>query len=319
MAQQTGPGTQLSAAIDDYLSYLELVKGRSANTVRAYRRDLQSACEGLTTVDEFTLERCRDVLDWAIESGSSRSSVARLVSSMRSFGTWLSHTGRVEVNPVSGLQAPSPKRHLPRVLQSEQADTVLEMVRQRATSGESGTAPDPLTVRDWAMLEMLYATGLRVSELCGADLDDLGDRELRVTGKGNKPRVVPFGPTAQKALDAWIDVRHLVAVQKGSGETSAGTRSRALFLGRRGGRIDQRRVREIVHAASRDAGVPGISPHGLRHSAATAVLEGGADLRVVQELLGHSSMQTTQIYTHVGSERLRAVYRQAHPRSGYQE
>lgn len=339
----------VESAIDGYLSYLELVKGRSANTVRAYGRDLRSACEGLTKVNEFTLERGRDVLDWAIESGASRSSVARLVSSMRGFGGWLSHTGQVPVNPVSGLQAPKASKNLPRVLHSEQAEAVLELDRRRAaaaggrdgtadrdgtktgtdTDAESGAAPaadpatdpaaDPAThalaVRDWAMLELLYATGIRVSELCGADLQDLGDRELRVTGKGDKTRVVPFGPTAQRALDAWIDVRHLLrasANRSDSGRT-------ALFVGRRGGRIDQRRVRELVHAASRDAGVPGISPHGLRHSAATAVLEGGADLRVVQELLGHSSMQTTQIYTHVGAERLRAVYRMAHPRSGSQE
>ncbi|MGO1948843.1 MAG: tyrosine recombinase XerC [Mycobacteriaceae bacterium] len=310
------PPAGIDDAIDGYLSYLELVKGRSANTVRAYGRDLRAACEGLDRVDQFTLDRARDVLDWAIESGSSRASVARLVSSLRGFGGWLSHTGALPVNPVSGLQAPAAQRHLPRVLHSEQADLVLELARGRVDSA------DPLTVRDWAMLELLYATGIRVSELCGADLGDLEDRGLRVTGKGNKPRVVPFGPTAQRALDAWIDVRHHL-IPAGHAGKATSTRAAAplptaLFLGRRGGRIDQRRVREIVHAASVEAGVPGVSPHGLRHSAATAVLEGGADLRVVQELLGHSSMNTTQIYTHVGSERLRAVYRQAHPRSGYE-
>ncbi|HIW91655.1 MAG TPA: tyrosine recombinase XerC [Candidatus Corynebacterium avicola] len=327
MEPDPAPSTEVDSAIDGYLSYLELVKGRSQNTVRAYGRDLRSACEGLTSVNEFTLERGRDVLDWAIEAGASRASVARLVSSMRGFGGWLSHTGQLPVNPVSGLQAPKPSKNLPRVLHSEQAEAVLELARSRAADArgegaeaDADPATEALAVRDWAMLELLYATGIRVSELCGADLQDLGERELRVTGKGDKTRVVPFGPTAQRALDAWIDVRHHLRAPAGAGKSSPGESGRtALFVGRRGGRIDQRRVRELVHAASRDAGVPGISPHGLRHSAATAVLEGGADLRVVQELLGHSSMQTTQIYTHVGADRLRAVYKMAHPRSGSQD
>lgn len=313
----TGP---VNEAIDSYLEYLSLVKGRAANTVTAYGRDLRAACEGLDTIDQFTLDRGRDVLDWALESGASRASVARLVSSMRGFGSWLSHTGRLPHNPVSALQAPGPQRHLPRVLDNDQADTLLDHARERAES----TPADPdnpaddhrrtLALRDWAILELLYASGIRVSELCSADLADLGDRDLRVTGKGNKTRVVPFGSRAREAMDAWIAVRPRLSARRSGSQPTVP----ALFLGSRGGRIDQRRVREIVHTAANEAGTPGISPHGLRHSSATAVLEGGADLRVVQELLGHASMQTTQIYTHVGSERLRQVYRQAHPRSGYQ-
>lgn len=308
----------VAAAIDDYLEYLELVKGRSANTVRAYGRDLHCACEGLTDVDQFTLQRGRDVLDWALEAGASRATVARLVSSMRGFGAWLSHTGRVDTNPVSALQAPAPHRHLPRVLNEDQATAVLDLARTRAegkdSTDDNGDDGDrPVRVRDWAMLELLYATGIRVGELCGADVDDLGDRELRVTGKGNKTRVVPFGGAARAALGAWLAVRPSFVAEG----RQAGPSQPALFLGVRGGRINQRTVRDVVHTAATDAGAPGISPHGLRHSSATAVLEGGADLRVVQELLGHASMQTTQIYTHIGSERLREVYRQAHPRSGY--
>lgn len=176
-------------------------------------------------------------------------------------------------------------------------------------------------IRDWAMLEVLYATGIRVSELTGVNIGDLGDggdpssRTLRVTGKGGKTRVVPFGPTVENALREWLRVRAEMLPAEGIGNRSAYD---ALFLGVRGGRIDVRQVRTVVHQATADAGVPEIAPHGLRHSAATAILDGGADLRVVQELLGHSSMNTTQIYTHIGTERLRAVYRQAHPRSGEQ-
>lgn len=309
-------------AIGGYLEYLELVKGRSPNTVRAYGRDLRSACEGLGAVEEFTLERGRDVLDWALEAGASRATVARLVSAMRGFGGWLSHTGRLPGNPVSALQAPPPQRHLPRVLSNDQAGTLLERAQQQAEQPIQDATPDAsdahshaLRVRDWAMLELLYASGIRVAELCGADLADLGDRDLRVTGKGSKTRVVPFGTAARKALDAWLEVRQDLAARRPSKRPATS----ALFLGSRGGRIDQRRVREVVHAAAEAAGTPGVTPHGLRHSSATAVLEGGADLRVVQEFLGHASMQTTQIYTHVGTERLRQVYRQAHPRSGYDD
>ncbi|WP_420099908.1 tyrosine recombinase XerC [Corynebacterium sp.] len=320
------PGKSVGTAIDDYLEYLALVKGRSANTIAAYGRDLRSACEGLDSVDQFTLERGRDVLDWALEAGASRASVARLVSSMRGFGGWLSHTGLLGVNPVSALQAPAPQRHLPSVLSTDQASALLNHARHKAEAGTGGGGDgnDPtglqhaVAVRDWAILELLYASGIRVSELCGADLDDLGDRDLRVTGKGNRTRVVPFGASAHDALTAWLGLRHLVAAPQPGGRPSGHTVP-ALFLGTRGGRIDQRRVREIVQDAAQAAGTPGVTPHGLRHSSATAVLEGGADLRVVQELLGHSSMQTTQIYTHVGSERLRRVYRQAHPRSGSHE
>ncbi|MGP9723283.1 tyrosine recombinase XerC [Corynebacterium sp. AOP40-9SA-29] len=309
-------------AIGGYLEYLELVKGRSPNTVRAYGRDLRSACEGLERVEEFTLERGRDVLDWALEAGASRATVARLVSAMRGFGGWLSHTGRLPGNPVSALQAPPPQRHLPRVLSNDQAGTLLERAQQQAEQSIQDATPDAsdahshaLRVRDWAMLELLYASGIRVAELCGADLADLGDRDLRVTGKGSKTRVVPFGTAARTALDAWLEVREDLATRRGPKRPATS----ALFLGSRGGRIDQRRVREVVHAAAEAAGTPGVTPHGLRHSSATAVLEGGADLRVVQEFLGHASMQTTQIYTHVGTERLRQVYRQAHPRSGYDD
>lgn len=301
--------TELEFALRGYEDHLRLVLGRSENTIRAYMRDLHDALEGLERIDQFTLERARDVLGWAVDRDVSRATLARLVSSMKGFGGYLVHRGLLAANPVSALKAPKPQRTLPRVLRDDQAQSVLEAAKAEA----SERADDPAATRDWAMLELLYATGIRVSELTGADLQDvdLDRRFLRVTGKGNKTRVVPFGPTVLTALKAWIDRRHELFPR--SGAKSIPT---ALFLGTRGGRIDQRQVRNIVQRATGAADGPTLSPHGLRHSAATAVLEGGADLRVVQELLGHSSMATTQIYTHVGTERLQAVFKQAHPRSG---
>lgn len=302
-------GTELERALSGYEDHLRLVLGRSENTIRAYMGDLHAALEGLEQLDQFTLDRARDVLGWAVDKDASRASLARLVSSMKGFGGYLAHRGLVDANPVSALKAPKPQRTLPRVLRDDQAQDVLNAARDAARQ-EPGNA---VATRDWAMLELLYATGIRVSELTGADLADvdLDRRYLRVTGKGNKTRVVPFGPTVLTALTAWIDVRHTLFPRGGARSIPT-----ALFLGARGGRIDQRQVRSLVRAATGAADGPTLSPHGLRHSAATAVLEGGADLRVVQELLGHSSMATTQIYTHVGTERLQAVFQQAHPRSG---
>jgi integrase/recombinase XerC len=313
----------MAGAIDGYLEYLDLVKGRAANTVRAYGADLRAAFEGVGTLDGFTLDHCRDVLDWAVENGDAKATLARIASSLRGFGAWLVHTGALQVNPAAGLQTPKTSRTLPRVLREDQVGGVLEQARAHAhrSPTEGDTGPTPKDIRDWVMLEVLYATGIRVSELAGADVDDLGGngdpgaRSLRVVGKGDKTRVVPFGPTVENALREWL------AVRPGMLPTTGGIRAAqpALFLGARGGRIDVRQVRTVVHRATGGAGVPEIAPHGLRHSAATAVLDGGADLRVVQQLLGHTSMNTTQIYTHVGTERLRAVYKQAHPRSGSQD
>jgi integrase/recombinase XerC len=313
----------MAGAIDGYLEYLDLVKGRAANTVRAYGADLRAAFEGVGTLDGFTLDHCRDVLDWAVENGDAKATLARIASSLRGFGAWLVHTGALQVNPAAGLQTPKTSRTLPRVLREDQVGGVLEQARAHAhrSPTEGDTGPTPKDIRDWVMLEVLYATGIRVSELAGADVDDLGGngdpgaRSLRVVGKGDKTRVVPFGPTVENALREWL------AVRPGMLPTTGGIRAAqpALFLGARGGRIDVRQVRTVVHRATGGAGVPEIAPHGLRHTAATAVLDGGADLRVVQQLLGHTSMNTTQIYTHVGTERLRAVYKQAHPRSGSQD
>lgn len=325
--------------VDGYLEYLELVKGRSTNTVRAYGSDLRAAFEGVETLEGFTLDHCRNVLDWAVENGDAKSTLARIASSLRGFGGWLVHTGTLTVNPTAGLQTPKVSRTLPRVLREDQVSDMLEQSRSRAGAGNDGATPgygtrsdtdgepSPKDIRDWAMLELLYATGIRVSELAGADITDLGGtgdpgaRSLRVVGKGSKTRVVPFGPTVENALRRWLAVRPRMLPTRDArvaGGVGEGAQP-ALFLGMRGGRIDVRQVRTAVHRATGGAGVPEIAPHGLRHSAATAVLDGGADLRVVQQLLGHTSMNTTQIYTHVGTDRLQAVYRRAHPRSGSQD
>lgn len=309
-------GSQLGRALSDYEDYLRLVLGRSENTIRAYMQDLHGALEGLERIDQVTLERGRDVLGWSVDRGASRASIARLVSSLKGFGTFLAHKQLVAANPVSALKAPKPQRTLPRVLRDDQAREVLDQAQGRAAARkDEALKGDPIAVRDWAILEVLYATGIRVGELVGANLEDLDlqRRFLRVTGKGNKTRVVPFGSSASGALSAWLEQRGQVLASASAG--GGASAESALFLGVRGKRIDPRQVRTLVRRATGSAEGPTLSPHGLRHSAATAVLEGGADLRSVQELLGHSSLATTQIYTHVGTERLQAVFRQAHPRS----
>ncbi|WP_296214057.1 tyrosine recombinase XerC [uncultured Corynebacterium sp.] len=303
-SRPTGTVASLWSALDDYEQHLRHVVGRSENTIRAYRRDLHSALEGLERIDEFDLDRARDVLGWAVDNGASRASLSRLASSMRGFGAFLAHRGFVQANPVAALKAPKPQRTLPRVLRADQASDMLDDLRPEEASAKSENKP--VTIRDWAMVELLYATGIRVSELTGCDVDDVDffNNLLRVTGKGNKTRVVPFGATVVTALQQWLAVRDEIAQA-----------TSALFVGVRGKRIDPRQVRTVVNRVTQAGPGPRLSPHGLRHSAATAILEGGADLRVVQELLGHANMSTTQIYTHVGTERLKAVFNQAHPRA----
>ncbi len=235
--------------------------------------------------------------------GAARSTIARRAAAARAFFRWAARTGRVPTDPSLRLTAPRRATPLPDVLRADQAADMLEVAGHRAASG------DPVSVRDRAMLELLYASGLRVGELAAADIDDLDlpDRLIRVRGKGDKERVVPFGAPAAAALRDWLTARPALATA-GSGP--------ALFLGRRGRRVDARQVRDVVNRMTGEVGdAPELSPHGLRHSAATHLLDGGADLRVVQELLGHASLATTQIYTHVSGERLRAAYRQAHPRA----
>lgn len=291
--------------LDDFDEYLALQCGRSAHTRRAYRGDLRALFDftggGLDTV---TLPTLRSWLAAQAGAGTARTTLARRTSSVKTFSTWAARRGLLTEDVAARLQVPKAHRTLPAVLRRDQAIDAMEAMNSAVREG------DPLALRDRLIVEMLYATGIRVSELCGLDIDDIDTarRVLQVLGKGNKQRTVPFGEPAQVALTAWLTEGRPALATADSGP--------ALLLGARGKRLDPRQARTVVHqTVSAVDGAPDIGPHGLRHSAATHLLEGGADLRIVQELLGHTSLATTQLYTHVTVDRLRAVHDQAHPRA----
>ena len=245
-------------------------------------------------------------------AGHSRATLARRAAAARALTGFAHGRGLLPADPGALLGTPKARRKLPGVLTAQEMHAVLDGQPgdQAGRAGLAGSAADALDLRDTAIMELLYATGIRVSELCGLDIDDIdhGRRTIRVLGKGSKERVVPYGIPAGRAVDRWQ--------RAGRPLISGGSSGPALFLGARGGRIDQRAVRRVVHARIAAAGgVPDTGPHGLRHSAATHLLEGGADLRSVQELLGHASLATTQIYTHVSIDRLASAYLRAHPRA----
>jgi len=276
------------------------VRGYVADVVSLLDHSVRMGARQLPDIDVHVL---RSWLARLRTTGSARSSMARRAAGARSFIAWGHRAGLLPVDVGQLLASPKPHRPLPPVLRPEQARALVEF------SDGDGT-PDPLQLRDRFILELLYGTGVRVGELCGLDVDDMDGfrRLLRVLGKGAKERSVPYGIPAQRAADAYLRCGRPVLAKVGSGP--------ALLLGARGRRIDPRAVRRMVH--QRVAAVPGapdLGPHGLRHSAATHLLEGGADLRSVQELLGHATLAATQIYTHVSVERLRASYQQAHPRA----
>ena len=292
-------------ALQGFTAHLRDERGRSAHTVRAYladARDLAVFCmeRGISEPADIDLAVLRSWLASATAAGLSRSTIARRSASARAFTAWCHRRGLSATDPGHRLVSPRVGNRLPTVLDQAQAMQVLEHAGRHDGS--------PRAIRDAAILEILYGTAIRVSELCGLDVDDVdeGNRTLRVVGKGDKERVVPYGVPAQNALDAWLRVRADVALPS----------VHALFVGERGFRIDSRVVRSVVKKATDAAGVPAVAPHAMRHSAATHVLEGGADLRSVQELLGHANLATTQRYTHVSVERLRSTFEQAHPRSG---
>lgn len=292
----------LEAVLEDFLHYAEFSRGLSPQSIRAYRADLTPLLAELVNIRQLTTSVIRAYLGRKHQSGAARSSLARLTTSIRQFCQWLTAEGILDKDPSARMVTPKPHRHLPEVLSAEQAGQVIATMAASASEGE--VAENPEALRDRALIELLYATGMRVSELCDANIADIEfDRGLiTVTGKGNKQRVVPFGRPAEDALRRWLDVRSVLAKE-----------SDAVFVGMRGGRLNPRQARRIVHKATAAVGAD-VSPHALRHSAATHLLEGGADLRVVQELLGHSSLATTQIYTHVSADRLREVHKRAHPR-----
>ncbi|NYJ74131.1 tyrosine recombinase [Allobranchiibius huperziae] len=288
--------------------HLRFEKGRSEHTVRAYLTDLHGLADflsnaGVTALADIGLADLRSWLAEQDRAGAARTSIARRAAAARGFFRWARRTGRIEVDPALRLVSPARGHHLPAVLRRQEADELLTL------AGTAADDSDPVRVRDHAMLELLYASGIRVGELVGLDVDDvdLSTGVVRVIGKGDKERTVPFGVPAADAMHRWISHRPTL-VTPASGA--------AMFLGRRGGRVDPRTVRTSLTALVREMPqAPALGPHGLRHSAATHLLEGGADLRMVQELLGHASLSTTQIYTHVSVERLRASYTQAHPRA----
>jgi len=307
---------RLDAALDAFRHHIEAERGLSRHTVRAYLGDVaalleHAAAAGATDPADLSVGTLRAWLAGQHSRGQARASLARRAAAARAFTAFANSRGLMPADPGPLLGMPRIPRRLPEVLRQDQVAAVLAA----AATGPSGNSGQPsqdeaLAVRDAAIVELLYATGIRVSELCGLDLGDLDEdrRTVRVLGKGNRERTVPAGIPAVKAVAAWARSGRPVLVTPGSGH--------ALFLGARGRRLDPRAARRVVHA--RLAAVPGTpdsGPHGLRHAAATHLLEGGADLRSVQEILGHASLTSTQIYTHVSIERLQSAYRQAHPRA----
>jgi integrase/recombinase XerC len=305
----------LSSALTEFSRHLDAERALSRHTIRAYHADIQSLLEyawrnGVEEPAALDLTTLRGWLASQHEAGAARATLARRGAAARAFTSFAHRQGWLATDPGPQLGTPKTRRVLPQVLRREEMDSVLAECEDRAlrefASGRRAAAA--LAMRDAAVLELLYASAIRVSELCDLDAGGL-DRErrtVRVLGKGRKERIVPVGVPAMRAVARWEELGRPVLVNARSGT--------ALFLGARGRRLDPRTARRIVHArllnAVRDAG-----PHAIRHTAATHLLEGGADLRSVQEILGHASPATTQIYTHVSAERLKASYRQAHPRA----
>jgi integrase/recombinase XerC len=291
--------------LEQYTDHLALERNLSAHTVRAYIGDVTSllvhAARAHIETGELDLRTLRSWLALEHTKGASRTTLARRASAARGFTAWAHRRGLIAADPGTALTSPKAHRHLPEILRPDEAAALLD---------RAGLDDSPTGLRDLAALELLYASGARVSELCGLDIDDV-DRErrtVRVFGKGSKERVVPIGIPAVRAVDAWLS--------RGRSAWAVADSGPALLLGARGRRLDPRTARRAVHERlSALPGLPDLGPHGLRHSAATHLLEGGADLRTVQELLGHATLATTQIYTHVSIERLRATYERAHPRA----
>ncbi|MDT4892229.1 MAG: integrase/recombinase XerC [Pseudonocardiales bacterium] len=306
VAQREGLPPALGSALDEYERHLRLEANRSPHTVRAYVGDAvglldHAARLGARRVADLDLDLLRGWLAVQRRTGFARSTLARRSASLRTFTAWARRTGLAPGDPGQLLASPRAHRTLPAVLRADEAAAAMDAV---AADGS------PVGQRDRLTMELLYATGIRVSELVGLDIDDVdrSRRVVRVLGKGSKERTVPYGTAAERALDTWLNEGRPALARPGSGP--------ALLLGARGGRLDPRAVRSVVHQRIGCVdGAPDIGPHGLRHSAATHLLDGGADLRSVQELLGHASLATTQIYTHVSVERLRQTFAKAHPRA----
>ena len=292
--------------------YLRLSRRMSEHTVDAYLGDLRALLEYLglgwdvlpgELSGALTQRRIRSWLADTLARGGARSTIARHTAAIRNFTAWAVREEILASDPAATLTSPRADQRLPTPLDESDARALVNLARAEALDGS------PSQMRTWAILELTYACGLRVSEVCALDVSSLNREALtvRVLGKGNKERVVPYGPPAQEALDHWL--------VRGRPQLAGDASGSALFLGDRGGRIDPRVVRSMVHKMAAKAGVHDIAPRGLRHSTATHLLQGGADLRAVQEMLGHASLATTQRYTHVDTARLSAIYQRAHPRA----
>jgi len=299
----------MTAALTGFERHLRAERGLSPHSVRAYTGDVAGLLEharrmGHEDVATLDLRVLRSWLAAQSTRGRARTTLARRAAAARTFTAWACRDGLMAGDCGALLATPRSRSALPEVLDRDQAAALL------AVAATSTDDDEPASVRDLAVLEVLYASGIRVGELCGLDVDDVDHarRVLRVMGKGAKERTVPIGLPAVRAVDRWLAEGRPRLARADSGP--------ALFLGARGARLDPRGVRRSVHRLlGHVPGAPDLGPHGLRHSAATHLLEGGADLRSVQELLGHATLATTQIYTHVSVERLKATYDQAHPRA----
>ena len=324
---------EIEQILIEFKQELEIRRGDSTHTVRAYCEDARSLlsflflstpeqdrCEpeqysqhvhdSQKIVDDFydrlSLLELADVRLWLAsksQAGQARSSLARHSAAIRTFCTWLMKNGYTRIDAGARLKSPRADNRIPHVLSKEEVARLLSELENDAHDGQR----NPVKIRNWAVIELIYASALRVSEAVGVNLSDIQpDNTVRILGKGNKERIVPFGIPARRALDEWLEVR---------GKMLRNAREEAVFLGERGGRLDPRIVREILARATARAGLAPISPHGLRHCAATHMLAGGSDIRTVQEFLGHSSLGTTQRYTHVSPDRLRSAFGQAFPRA----
>lgn len=291
--------------LKEYLNYVAVERGCSRNTVLAYGRDLKNYLarlrdQGVTRPDQITRERIEEHVRHLRESGLAVSSVERAVSAIKGFHRFMVAERITLAHPAANLPLPKKPERLPDVISREQAAKLLDQPFPRTAAGQ----------RDRTMLEVLYGCGLRVSELCGLDLRRvlLDEQILRVVGKGDKERIVPIVGTAARALDEYLSTWRPQLV-------SARVSTPAVFLNNRGRRLSRQSVHAIVAKAGAVVGIDGLHPHTLRHSFATHMLEGGADLRIVQELLGHADISTTQLYTHLDRSHIREVYLEAHPRA----
>lgn len=293
-----------------FARHLQVERSLSEHTIRAYLGDLESLLVhlesiGVSDISQLELVHLRSWLANQQVKGGARTTLSRRAVSVRLFTKWAVKNRYLAKDVAATLATPKGHRTLPEVLDIADAKTAMDSLATRASEEET-----PISLRDVAMVELLYATGARVAELCGLDVSDIDyDRQtIRVLGKGNKERSIPLGNPAMKALNVWL--------KEGRDSIKNSLSGNAVFLGARGKRIDQRTVRTVVYNALQAIeGIERMGPHALRHSAATHLLEGGADLRTVQEILGHASLATTQIYTHVSTERLQKAFKQAHPRA----